>query len=71
MDADFSDGSCTYASFPYDCNDECVNDVDGDGVCDELKTPDARTLRHATEALATDDDGSCLFLDALGECGGS
>ena len=28
------DGSCTYASIGYDCEGVCLNDVDGDGVCD-------------------------------------
>ena len=54
----------------YDCNNECVNDVDGDGVCDELENPDARDLAACNfEALPADDDGLRLFLDALGECG--
>ena len=30
----FDDGSCTYASIGYDCEGVCLNDVDGDGVCD-------------------------------------
>ena len=30
--ATFEDGSCTYPAFPYDCNEACVNDNDGDGV---------------------------------------
>ena len=28
------DGSCTYVSTGYDCEGVCLNDVDGDGVCD-------------------------------------
>ena len=30
------DNSCTYASEFYDCDQECLNDFDIDGVCDEL-----------------------------------
>ncbi|HAY56230.1 MAG TPA: hypothetical protein DCX49_02275, partial [Flavobacteriales bacterium] len=37
MDAAFDDGSCEYANFPYDCDNQCVNDADADGVCDELE----------------------------------
>ena len=30
------DGSCTYPEGVYDCDGvTCLNDVDGDGVCDE------------------------------------
>ena len=29
------DGSCTYADEYYDCDGNCLSDVDGDLVCDE------------------------------------
>ena len=28
---------CTYAVTYYDCDDNCLVDTDGDGVCDELE----------------------------------
>ena len=29
------DGSCTFATVEYyDCDNVCLNDADGDGVCD-------------------------------------
>ncbi|MEC8634617.1 MAG: hypothetical protein VXY58_02320, partial [Bacteroidota bacterium] len=31
------DGSCTYAETYYDCDDNCLNDADADGICDELE----------------------------------
>ena len=31
-------GGCVYAETHYDCNGNCLNDTDGDGVCDELET---------------------------------
>ena len=32
------DGSCTYPAHPnFDCNGDCLNDADGDGICDELE----------------------------------
>ena len=27
----------TYPTTYYDCNDNCLNDTDGDSVCDELE----------------------------------
>ena len=27
----------TYAEDGYDCDDNCLNDQDGDGVCDEFE----------------------------------
>ena len=32
------DGSCFYPTQTYlDCNGNCLNDTDGDGVCDEIE----------------------------------
>ena len=36
MDA-IDDGSCTYAMPGMNCDGSCINDVDMDGVCDELQ----------------------------------
>ena len=30
-------GSCNYALEFYDCNNQCINDIDNDLVCDELE----------------------------------
>ena len=34
--ANQSDGSCVYSEPYYDCNGQCILDIDNDGVCDEL-----------------------------------
>ena len=34
--AEYDDESCTYAGNFYDCNGECLNDLNGDGICDSL-----------------------------------
>ena len=52
MDADSNDGSCTYASFPYDCSNECLNDADGDGVCDSDETVGCTILWPAMEGFS-------------------
>ena len=36
-DATDSDDSCEYAAEYVDCDGNCLNDMDGDGVCDELE----------------------------------
>ncbi|MGB0137061.1 MAG: T9SS type A sorting domain-containing protein [Flavobacteriales bacterium] len=57
------DGSCTYPSEEYlDCNGECLNDSDGDGVCDELELAgctDSEACNY--DQNATDDDGTCEY----------
>ena len=35
-DATQNDGSCFYADMYYDCDGNCINDADLDGICDEL-----------------------------------
>ena len=36
-EATYDTGTCYYPEFAYDCSGECLSDVDGDGVCDELE----------------------------------
>lgn len=60
------DSLCEYpADYPnniLDCNGNCINDADQDGVCDENEVPgctDASADNY--NPLATDDDGSCVI----------
>ncbi len=48
-EATFDDGSCAYPEFGYDCDGNCLSDVDGDGVCDEL------------EIFGCTTEGNCLY----------
>jgi len=61
---------CVYAEAGYDCDGNCLDDADGDGVCDEFEVPgctDAMACNYDEEA--TDDDESCVFADdACEEC---
>ena len=36
-DATIEDNSCEYPDEYFACDGTCTNDVDGDGVCDELE----------------------------------
>jgi hypothetical protein len=64
------DADCVYAQTYYDC-DGCINDADGDGVCDELEVSGCTDDGACNfDINATEDDGSCLTLDGCGVCGG-
>ena len=64
------DADCVYPQEFYDC-DGCINDTDGDGVCDELEVLGCTDNAACNfDINATEDDGSCLSLDACGVCGG-
>ena len=61
-EADVDDGSCTYPSQTYlNCEGTCINDEDGDGVCDEneiIGCMDESAMNF--DSSATDDDG-CIY----------
>ncbi len=69
------DGSCTYATEFYNCPDEngvvtCINDNDGDGVCDEFEVPGCMNDAACNYNMqATDDDGNCEYTSCL-DCAG-
>jgi hypothetical protein len=47
-----------------DCYCECINDTDGDGICDEneiLGCTDVNAVNY--NASSTDEDGSCCYVD--------
>ena len=59
--ANTEDNSCQFPVNYYDCNSVCLNDVDSDGVCDELEVlgcTDANAFNY--NVAATDDNGSCV-----------
>ena len=60
-EANEEDGSCEYPDTYYDCDGVCLEDVDGDGVCDELEIlgcTDSTAFNY--DSSATDNDGSCI-----------
>lgn len=56
------DGSCAYPEDYVDCEGQCLNDSDGDGVCDELESMGC-TVSNACnfDPAATEEDGSCDY----------
>ena len=59
-------GGCVYAETHYDCNGNCLNDTDGDGVCDELETVGAPTKLLATTTPTPPTRKTALTRDLLG-----
>ena len=61
-DAELDDGMCHFPDQYHDCAGNCLNDADGDGLCDEYEIPgcmDQFAINH--NYAATDDDGSCVY----------
>jgi hypothetical protein len=62
-------GSCSAANLVlvYDCDGACLNDSDGDGVCDELEVAgctDSGACNYYSSA--TEEDSSCEFVSCAG-----
>ena len=62
------DEDCIYPEDIYDgvdyvdCDGNCLNDMDADGVCDEDEIPGCTDMTALNfNGLATDDDGSCAY----------
>ena len=57
------DGSCFYPGLTFDCDGiTCLNDTDGDGVCDEFEIDGCNDIDAFNyDPLATEDDGSCWY----------
>ena len=63
---------CFWAETYYDCYGECIQDSDGDGVCDELEITgcdDASACNFQMDA--TDNDGSCEYAETSFDCDGA
>ena len=59
--ANVDNGGCMYPAQYYDCNYVCLQDTDGDGICDSLEIPGCMNpLSINYNPNATDDDGSCI-----------
>ena len=59
--SEFEDGSCTYAEEGYDCDGNCLNDVDDDGICDGNEVAgceDPNACNYSSNATET---GTCVY----------
>jgi uncharacterized protein (TIGR02145 family) len=68
----FDDGSCLFPeSDLYDCDGECISDIDGDGVCDGAEIVGCTdTAACNFNPDATVDDESCEFPEFGYDCSG-
>ena len=73
--SDLPTGACNCNGDTLDvtgiCGGGCTSDLDGDGVCDTDELWGCTdSLSCSFEFFATEEDGSCLYSDAIGVCGG-
>ncbi len=68
--ADTDDDSCEYPNAGYDCDGVCLNDIDGDYVCDEFEVAGCLNSAACNYAVGITDLEPCVFADAGYDCGG-
>ena len=57
------DGSCDYPEMFYDCEETCLNDIDLDGVCDELEIVGCFEPMACNYHSTATDEGDCIYAD--------
>lgn len=66
--------SCVFPEFGYDCDGNCLNDADVDGVCDEFEIvdcTDAAACNYNSDSNTDTDNSLCLYPDAGYDCAGN
>jgi len=61
-EATVDDGSCVFQEINYDCDGNCINDFDMDGVCDEIDYDDGIGVQEITN----DQVAPIKMIDVLG-----
>ena len=68
-----TDAGFCYSPAPYyNCDGECINDVDDDGVCDEQEIEGCDDQDACNfDPEATENDGSCIYPEEYLDCEGN
>ena len=62
------DGNCVFAQVYYNCSNICLNDFDGDGVCDELEILGCTDDMACNFDSSATDNFSCLYPIQFYDC---
>lgn len=69
--ANSDDGSCWFAEAGYGCDSECLDDADGDGVCDPFEVSGCEDPASCNFAEGVTDPVECIYPDSGYDCGGA
>ncbi|MDA9775536.1 hypothetical protein N9B67_04340, partial [Algibacter sp.] len=70
--ADATDyAKCTYAVVNYDCNADCLQDSDNDGICDEFEIPGCQDTSACNFNAEATDSGECSYAEPNYDCEGN
>ena len=65
------DGSCEFPVQYYTCDEDCISDDDGDGVCNQLEVAGCQDDTACNYDEAATDPGTCFYPDEGYNCDGS
>ncbi len=65
--ANEDDGSCTLPIEFYNCNGDCLSDIDEDGICDELEVLGCQSVSADNYNYLATDAGICIYLGCMDE----
>ena len=69
--ANVEDGSCEFPVQYYTCDEDCISDDDGDGVCNQLEVAGCQDNTACNYDEAATDPGTCFYPDEGYNCDGS
>jgi len=70
--ANTDDNSCEFAEQYYDCDGNCLNDLNDNTICDELEILGCTDITACNyNQSANTDDGSCEFAEQYYDCNGN
>jgi len=70
-DALIEDDSCIYSDGKFDCDGTCIEDEDGDGVCDVDEISGCTSIHACNyDPQATDEDDSCEYMTCIDKVDG-
>ena len=58
---------CIFPNFGYDCNNNCINDSDGDGVCNVFEIVGCQDQTACNYNPEATDQGPCTYTDGICE----
>lgn len=65
------DGSCLYPEQYYDCDGNCLSDIDADGVCDELEIIGCIEPMACNYNFEATEEGECVYPELYYDCDGN
>ena len=61
-------GSCTYPETYFNCNGDCIDDSDSDGICDELEISGCMDNSACNYNLDATDEDDCSYPEMYYDC---